>query len=424
MGEVKDEVVGLLPDGTSYGIKIPGEWNGVLVNDLDFHEVPEKRSAILLSQGYALSGTRRHSRRRVTYDPYREMTNQARVLELFHERYIRPQTTIQYGDSGGGAVALGMSEAFPDLIDGVVAACAQTGLVIANMQLDLLYSMAMLLSLDLPFVGVPVAEGEAISQAWRVAVHEAWNHPVGRARIALALAVSQYPSWVVGSKPEPGDLRAATSAVYDAACEAVPRASFLRTQTELGSGGIPSWNTDVEYAEYLRHADPAIRTIVDVLYQAAGGPGAMHADLQRLDEAPRVKGDDGAVHYWTRWPRLHRAAPEVPVLRIHTTGDGVLPPILTSGYSEGVELNSAEDLYRCFHVDRAGHCTYTPEEVDAAIEALRRRIEVGTWDVSPAALNSRVSEMRATGRFVAPPVAHHNRSYLAPTGGPTDFLIR
>src|SRR6266436_10322236 len=52
------EQLGTLPDGTSYGLRKPSNWNGVLINDLDY--LPSRdtpRNCYWLGQGYALSGT-------------------------------------------------------------------------------------------------------------------------------------------------------------------------------------------------------------------------------------------------------------------------------------------------------------------------------------------------------------------------------
>ena len=56
---------GHLPDGTGYLIRTPGDWNGVLVRDLDFAsgaDDPDRadRFKDMLARGYAVAGTARH----------------------------------------------------------------------------------------------------------------------------------------------------------------------------------------------------------------------------------------------------------------------------------------------------------------------------------------------------------------------------
>ena len=55
------EVGGTLPDGTQYLMKVPVNWNGTLIRDLDYASgANNPRWAALLERGYALAGTGRH----------------------------------------------------------------------------------------------------------------------------------------------------------------------------------------------------------------------------------------------------------------------------------------------------------------------------------------------------------------------------
>src|SRR5580765_6665283 len=67
---------GDLPDGTEYLMRVPPNWNGTLLRDLDYASGAEApRWAALLEKGYALAGTGRHRLRLYQYDPQREIAD-------------------------------------------------------------------------------------------------------------------------------------------------------------------------------------------------------------------------------------------------------------------------------------------------------------------------------------------------------------
>ena len=106
---------GTLPRGTSYEIRMPTPWNGVLISDLDFAQTPDApRYQYLLKAGYAVSGTARRADRLTQYDPAREIDDLVNVMDRVEQRYGKPRRILQYGHSGGGHVALAMAETRPD----------------------------------------------------------------------------------------------------------------------------------------------------------------------------------------------------------------------------------------------------------------------------------------------------------------------
>jgi len=94
---------GTLRDGTRYLMRVPSNWNGTLLRDLDYvTNVNDARYLDMLVRGYAVSGTARHARRWAGYyDPAREIAHLDTVLDLFVERFREPDRVIQYGCSGG-----------------------------------------------------------------------------------------------------------------------------------------------------------------------------------------------------------------------------------------------------------------------------------------------------------------------------------
>ena len=153
-----EEIGGTLPDGTEFLIRVPQNWNGTVINDLDYAGSPNSAYYMYwLSQGYATSGTERHPLRRFQYDPLGEVDNQVRVLDLLEAKFGKPKRVIQYGQSGGGLVALGMAEVRSDRVDGVVSACFQIPIPNHNMRVDTFFALRALIApdSDLQIVDVP-----------------------------------------------------------------------------------------------------------------------------------------------------------------------------------------------------------------------------------------------------------------------------
>jgi hypothetical protein len=68
-----------------------------------------------------------------------------------------------------------------------------------------------------------------------------------------------------------------------------------------------------------------------------------------------------------------------PVLTMHTTGDGLVVNTDEQAYRSIVNKAGNGSLLREVFVHRAGHCTFTPAETIAALEALISRINTGHW---------------------------------------------
>jgi hypothetical protein len=80
---------------------------------------------------------------------------------------------------------------------------------------------------------------------------------------------------------------------------------------------------------------------------------------------------------------------QVPVLTLHTTGDGSVPVQSEAAYAVSVRAAGRSGLLRQAFVDRAGHLTLTPAELLSALRALVRRLDTGRWEGDdPATLNA------------------------------------
>jgi hypothetical protein len=132
---------------------------------------------------------------------------------------------------------------------------------------------------------------------------------------------------------------------------------------------------------------------VKALYQAAGL--SLSTDLQTLNSAPRITADPFAVAYLAKYISFDGQI-SIPVLTMHTTGDGLVVPENEQAYSSVVDRAGNGNLLRQIFVDRAGHCAFTPAETITAAQTLLNRLSTGHWNVpSPAGLNSEAAALGA-----------------------------
>src|SRR5690349_4240605 len=114
----------------------------------------------------------------------------------------------------------------------------------------------------------------------------------------------------------------------------------------------------------------------------------MAKDLQTLNSAKRIKANPDAVAYLIKNISFDGGI-SVPVLTMHTTGDGLVVPENEQAYSSAVRRAHQTSLLRQVYVHRAGHCAFTPAETVTAVQTLENRLSTGQWNVpSPAGMNS------------------------------------
>jgi pimeloyl-ACP methyl ester carboxylesterase len=419
------EASGSLLHDAKYLIRVPDGWNGVLLNDLDYaalwEETPPR--SFLLDRGYALSGTSR-----LQALNRENIVNQISVLDIFCDQFGRPRTTIQIGCSGGGNVALMMGELHPERVDGVIPMCGASSTILRHLWLDLLFTLKALLA---PEGDLPVAETPAPAdtvgieiespamQRWNETLDEAAETALGRARVALALTLAQYPTWAGFAtdapvpKPAPDDLSAAETAMLASSRAGVACAvAFLPAPSPRFYS-----NEGVDYLRFYDNADRAQRRVVRALYRAAGTDPdrKLRADLERVDRTERVASAVEAADDAGAQP--HTGRPGVPTLHA-TTMDAAVPPVVMRGYAARARSEGRARLYRQAFVDRANHCGFSVSEIAALVETLILRLQTGGWldRTRPEQLNALAASFGADeSRFVAyrPPVL--NRAIFADT---------
>lgn len=385
---------------TQYRIRVPENWNGTLISDLDYFQAAEStKNLYLLERGYAFSGTLRRPERLTNYDPAHEIHDLVSVLDIFEEKFGKPKRTIQYGCSGGGNVATGMAEIHPDRIDGAITAGSPTSPWFTNTSMDGFFVLKALIAPELPIVDLPL-RGEkvkAIGVAWREALDNAQKTPEGRARIALAVTIGQWPGWggTFGEnaeasvpEPDPSDIDALQNSMYHTVSLVLPsERTFGHTMLELAAPGQLRWNTGIDYREFFDNGNPDYQKAVQALYKKAGLN--LESDLKQINASPRVEADPAAIRWWSAPGRTHVGKPKVPLLRMHDNGDLLVYPSMVKGYESLVAENGYSELFRSAYVNRAGHCTYSIAEIAAGLYTLEQRIETGVWpNTDPKTLNA------------------------------------
>jgi len=421
---------GRLPDGTGYLMRIPKNWNGIVIRDLDYASMimeagavdnydvrgETERYHVLTENGYAVIGTARHKLRRWQYDPLNEIENLETLLNIFKDKYGIPDKTIQFGCSGGGLVSLSIAEDFLDGIDGAVLFGAHIPVWLMNTFLDGWFVLKTLISKyyvdagygpksDLQFVNLPNALDKSpsgldasIIEAWKNAIEAAYKTPDRRARVVQAFALGQWSPWFaqreplnIDDHPEQPDLNNPNqilASIYRSLSTVThnPGGTARIMFENAAMGQQLSWNNDVDYSEFYRNANPIVKKVAEHLYDQANLD--LQSDLNLINDEPRITASDYALSYWSRSGRTVKGTPKIPVIRLQMIGDYAVPYSLVKGYSDLVSQNGLNNMYRDAYVRSTGHCNFSAAESLAAVETLVNRIKDGKWpSTKPGDLN-------------------------------------
>ena len=382
---------GVFPDGQEWQITVPANWNGTVINDLDRISNRSGRADFFLPRGYAYTGTRRHPDRGSNWDPRAESNNMVRILDLFEAEFGRPEHTIQFGCSGGGSVALSVAEDHPQRFDGVIAMHATSPISLANMRLDLTFALKTLLDSDdqLPLIVTSRPTGPA-DTAWVNFLAAAEETAEGRARMALAGVLAQYPAWGSQSdpvpKPRPEDKAGVREALLKVVVDGARRAVTSRPQWDQPAG-LMSWNTGVDYRQFYANArsgSQADRSGLVRRNRAAhrGGPRShqrRHPDRSESGSCELLEVPDSIP-----------GSLECPCCTFRTSETREPRPRTCPPHEELVTRAGKNALYRQAFIDAPGHCTFNTAEMAAAVGTLVQRIERGAWDdiVDPGRMNA------------------------------------
>jgi pimeloyl-ACP methyl ester carboxylesterase len=381
-----------------YRIEVPVTWNGTLFLYSHGYVAPGRInlatdspatliSAWLLDRGYAIAGSSYSSTGWAIEDALKD---QIAVLDLFNQRFSKPKRVIAWGGSLGGIITAGLVQTYPDRFAGAIPLCGVLagGVATWNAGLDAAYAFKTLLAptSQLQLVGItnPQANADLAVQAF----NQATATTQGQARIALIAALGDLPGWFDPTGPQPASTDYAGQEAAQARWESQVDFPFefqYRAELEQRAGGNPSWNTGVDYAHQL--AISSNNAEVTALYSAAGLD--LTADIRTLNAGTRISADPKAAAYLDRFVSFDGNL-SVPVLTMHTIGDGLVVPQDETAYGDVVRAAGKQDLLRQLFVHRAGHCAFSFAETIMAIEAMLARLDTGNWGgpaLAPATLN-------------------------------------
>jgi len=390
-------LTGKFKDGATYEIQFPSHWNRKLFLYSHGYVTPGSANpatdvgdpvtgAWLLGHGYALAGS---SYATTGWAIQQALPDQIHTLNVFIKRVGRPARTIAWGHSLGGIITAGLIQTYPRRFSAALPMCGvlSGGVATWNTALDsefvfqhLIDPSVQVVNITDPSTNLTNAEGAAAA---------AQQTAKGRARLALSAALADTPGWFTPLSKEPGprDYKAQEANQYLWASQVdYPFVFALRAELELRAGGNPSWNTGVNYASDL--ARSADRREVRALYKAAGLN--LDADLATLNKAARIKALPSALAYLTKNITFNGKL-RMPVLTMHTTGDGLVVPENEQAYASVVRRAGESRRLRQIFVSRAGHCAFTPAETVIAAKVLLNRMRTGRWNaaaLTPASLNA------------------------------------
>jgi pimeloyl-ACP methyl ester carboxylesterase len=398
---------GSFADGATYLIQCPATWNGTLFlysHGYVIPGLPNKPADTgdpvtgrwLLGHGYALAGS---SYATTGWAVRPALLDQMATLNVFDRSFGVPARTIAWGHSLGGMITAGLVQEHPDAFAGALPFCGVLagGVATWNTALDAAVAFDRLFSPAGRLRVVDITDPAANLAAAEGLLEAAQGTPQGRARIALVAALGDTPGWFFPGSPPPAANDFATQEENQFQWASAVDFPFLfdyRAQLEAEAGGNPSWDTGVDFSRQL--ARSADRGEVAALYQAAGLN--LGADLSVLAAVPRVSATPRAVRYLEQNISFNGLI-SVPVLTVHTTGDGLVVPENEQAYRAVVRGAGDGQRLRQLFVARAGHCAFTPAETIVAIQALLRRVASGRWDdatLTPSKLNRAAS---ALGRY-------------------------
>jgi len=407
--------VGSTSDGSTWKIEVPHGWNGTLLlyshgyvppttpsgqpaTNPPADDFQDRQAAdYLLAHGFALAGS---SYPAVGWAVKEAVPDQVALVREFRRDFGKPTRAIAWGHSMGGMITADLVQTYPHMFDGAVPMCGILGggVGLWNQNLDLETAFKTLMEEDPnPAVSGPASQLQLVdvqdpganTGAAEAALAGAQATPQGRARLALAAALFNLPTWFDPAAPEPGatDYAAQEQNQFQALQVQVAFVFGFRAELEHRAGGNPTWNTGVDYRRLFRRSSD--RAEAKALYVAAGLK--LGRDLRAINQAPRITANRHAFRYLKR-NVVFDGRIDVPVLTMHTTSDWLVPVPHEQSYAEAVRNAGNRALLRQLYVHRAGHCEFSDAEMLTALNSLIARLDGHSWpSLDPAALNAEAS---------------------------------
>jgi hypothetical protein len=386
-------VSGTLADGATWIADVPIDWNGTLLlyshgfGPLVAADAPSAASRdALLARGYALAGS--------SYDPsgswwalQSAVNDQFQTIDAVTAAALPHAAgrVIAVGSSMGGLISALEAERGAGHIDGALSTCGIVagGIALNNYQLDGEYAISKLLARSpiqlvnfFPNFGAGISAGFAL----QAVANQAQATPVGRARLALALAflnaTPEAPGQLAAAPNDPDAVEAAQfTSMFGGGFPIVAFINAARPWIEMSAGGNASWTLGEDFASLLDHSPYA--NTVRALYREAGLD--LKADLATLTAGANIPADPAAIASLQQ-TSVPTGRLEVPEFDLHTIHDPLVPVEMENSYASLVRPSGSNDLLRQAYVDRFGHCAFSASEIVAGVDAVGYRIATGRWD--------------------------------------------
>ncbi len=394
---------GDLLDGAAYEMVCPAKsWNGTLFLYSHGYVVPGSSNPAevagdpitehwLLQHGFALAGSSYAS---TGWAIQQAIPDQMATLHTFAMTYGRPKRTIAWGHSLGGMVTEGLVQRYPRSFAGAVPMCGvgAGGIGTWNTALDAAFTFQQLIDPTIQVVNItsPISNMDAAIGA----AAQAQATSSGRAYLSLVAALGDTPGWFTPLSKQPKATQYGAQEhnqfLWDENVD-FPFVFAFRAELEARAGGNPSWTTGVDYAYQLAHS--ADHAEVVALFKRAHLN--LKATVAKLQNATPISADPAAVTYLTNNITFNGNL-RIPVLTVHTTGDGLVVPEQERAYRQTVDGAGKGALLRQIFVHRAGHCAFTPAEMVTAIRVMLNRLSTGHWSraaLAPAVLNRKAAAL-------------------------------
>ena len=393
---------GTFSDGATFLIQVPSPWNGTLLLYSHGYVTPGSPNpaldvgdpvtgAFLLANGFALAGS---SYAHTGWAIQEALVDQIEVLDTFKAMFGEPSRIIAWGHSLGGIITAGLIQRNPQRFTAALPMCGvlSGGVATWNQALDAAFAFKIFFNAGGPLQLVNITNPIGNLVLAESLLSTAQSTPQGRARLALVSALGDTPGWFNPASPEPAANDFATQEANQFLWSQqvdFPFVFALRAELEFRAGGNVSWNTSVDYFEQFENSVNKAETIA--LYQEAGLD--LKSDLEMLNRESRISANPASVEYLEQ-NIIFNGDLDMPVLSMHTTGDGLVSNENEAAYHNTVRRAGEQHSLRQIFVHRAGHCTFTPAETVIALDNLIDRLDTGRWPkLEPTTLNAEAAAL-------------------------------
>ena len=383
---------GALADGATYLIQVPSNWNGTLFLYSHGYVVPGSANpaqnvgdpatgAFLLANGFALAGS---SYAHTGWAIQEALVDQIQVLDLFDADFGKPKQTIAWGHSLGGIITAGLVQNNPGRFTAAQPMCGVLagGVATWNAALDAEFAFKTLLAPNSDLQLVNITNPNEFEARRRNSCRGTGHASGAGANRAVRLLSAILPAGLLRFHPsQRGMISLRRNKTSFCGISKLIFRSCLRFELNSNSApaetfrGTPALITAFNYCYRLTANE------VWALYQTAGL--SLFEDIETLNRAARIKANPSAVQYLEQ-NIIFDGEIHIPVLTMHTTGDGLVINENESAYRTIVDLTGNHRFLRQTFVSRAGHCTFTPAETIAAVGTLLNRVETGHWSAVDA----------------------------------------